>query len=259
MPAVGGGFDMVYRCPRLNGAWTPGTFTLQLTATAGYPGCFKTGTNSLNEAKVLSARCVSDYTVASIDRSFESACSLEGSAQILANEDDMVYGYGLPFFVPLYNNFVYAAMISTNGFIAFEGDNPFPNKKCSLPWQNPNEAPQGAIFGYWDNLVLSSSGVCVATTGTAPNREVVVTWENAHAAANTAVVSFSIILTEGSPNVDVVYGSFIDDIGMGLSATVGMQDRNASGYSTISTMWRGCVTRDADTWSNTAIRFTGVV
>lgn len=256
LPADGDGFNVVYRCPRLNGAWASVTFTVQLTALGGQPGCLKTGTD---QAKVLSAPCVSNYTVANIDRPFESACSLEGASQVLADEDDMVFAYGLPFYVALYDTLLSTAMISSNRFIAFAGDNPFPTKKCSLPWIDPNAAPQGAIFACWDNLVLSSPGVCIATTGTAPNREVVLTWENARVAnsQNGVWVPFSIILTEDSPDVDVVYGSFVDDAGLGLSATVGIQDRNASGYSTIGTVWRSCdVALEAETWSNTAIRFT---
>jgi hypothetical protein len=244
----------------MNGAWTPGTFTLQLAASGGQPCCFNSG---FAQAQALAAQCVSTYMVASIDRAFVSACSLDGSAQVLAGKDNMVIDQPLPFYVTLYNTFLPSVGISSNGFLCFAGDNPFPTRQISLPWQNPNEAPQGAVFAYWDDLVLSSTGVCIATTGTAP-REFVLTWENAQPADNpyNTVVSFSIILTEGSPDVVVVYGNFAMDGGPaspGLSATVGMQDRNASGYSTVGTLYRSSQTLDPAIWSNTAIKFTGVV
>jgi hypothetical protein len=93
----------------------------------------------------------------------------------------------------------------------------------------------------------------VATRGTSPNQELILTWEDAKLFYSaTSRLSFSIILSQGSPDVDVVYGSIEGD----GSATIGMQNQDG----TKGTEWRnGCGTsiNGADL-SNTAIRFKGI-
>lgn len=105
----------------------------------------------------------------------------------------------------------------------------------SLPTTNPG-APRPAIFAFWDDLAYNGNGaVCSASTGTAPGRIFVVTWNDmkfATDAANTTSLTFSAYLFEGSDKVEIVYkkmtSSKVQARASGNSATVGLQDATGS-------------------------------
>lgn len=97
-------------------------------------------------------------------------------------------------------------------------------------------APKPGFFVFWDNIKYGAGGkMCYKTTGSAPNRKFVVTWSNMTfndaPAANTASLTFSAVLSEGSDLIDVVYGNMSgdgtaagDSRAGGSSATVGVQN-----------------------------------
>jgi hypothetical protein len=116
----------------------------------------------------------------------------------------------------------------------------------------PSPLLSNAIFAFWDDLITRTPGVCTATVGTAPNRQFVVTWNDAMffgtAAGN---LTFSLFLNEGTNTIDVVYSSMTGDpAARGNSATIGVQDIGATNTQHSCNM--------NAVMSGTAIRFTPV-
>lgn len=127
------------------------------------------------------------------------------------------------------------------GFGATPAGAPFGRTTC--PLADPNvSAP--IVFAYATDLL--SSTICVATTGTAPRRTLVVTWRDAHfyelegTGYGTSDVRFGVTLSESTNAVDVAidrvevwapFGSSAP-ITLGAWATVGVQHgRTATAFS----------------------------
>jgi hypothetical protein len=80
-----------------------------------------------------------------------------------------------------------------------------------------------SIVPYWDDtntFINDSMGVYTTVVGTAPNRIFVVEWR-AGQIANDATFNYEVLLYEGQPRFDFVYG---DVTQRGFSATIGAQD-----------------------------------
>ena len=103
----------------------------------------------------------------------------------------------------------------------------FSYPTCPLP-DSSNQ--YGAAIAFGDYIDTGSLGVCYATTGTAPNRQLVLTWDKAtHESDTGSVLTISIILTETANTIDFQYdvatpgmsgGGYV----RGNNATVGLQD-----------------------------------
>lgn len=97
---------------------------------------------------------------------------------------------------------------------------------CPLP---DSYNSYGAIVPFGDSIDTGPSGVCYATTGTAPNRQMIVTWEQAtHELDTGSILTFSVVLSETTNTIDLAYitattgmdgGGYV----RGNSATVGLQ------------------------------------
>jgi hypothetical protein len=93
-------------------------------------------------------------------------------------------------------------------------------------------APRPGIFPFWDELAYGAGGaMCYRVTGSAPNRQLVVTWKNMQFATNTAAdnpatITFSTFLDEGSDKIHFVYDALdgASDRANGAGATVGVQN-----------------------------------
>lgn len=87
----------------------------------------------------------------------------------------------------------------------------------------------GAIEPFGDGIDTTMTGVCYATTGTAPNRQLTVTWEQAtHELDSGSILTFSVVLSETTNAIDFVYitstpgtdgGGYV----RGNNASVGLQ------------------------------------
>lgn len=114
---------------------------------------------------------------------------------------------------------------STNGVVGFGTP--------SATWGNsclPTTSITNAIMAFWDDLWTSTPGVCTATVGTAPNRQFVITTQNANFYYSRAgSLTFSVVLYEGSDVIDVLFGTMTGDPNAnGSSATIGVQDTTGS-------------------------------
>src|SRR5262249_39974770 len=118
--------------------------------------------------------------------------------------------------------------IGSQGTLGFDAlpSSSYGYPTCPLP---DSFNAYGAIVAFGDYLDTSASGVCYATPGTAPNRQLVVTWEKAtHESDPGSVLTFSVFVGEGNGVVDVVYQTATVGTGgggyvRGNSATVGLQ------------------------------------
>jgi hypothetical protein len=93
----------------------------------------------------------------------------------------------------------------------------------------PNTAlPNGIIAAYWDDLDPSLNGGAIwhRTTGTAPNRKLVISWIGVRHADTPGPISFQAVLEESTNDVllayqDTLHGNPAQD--HGASATVGIE------------------------------------
>jgi hypothetical protein len=169
---------------------------------------------------------------------------------VLPSADDSTAAFTIPFSFTFYATSGTAGWVSSNGVVGLGSLASTAFSNLCIPSAS---APLNAIFAYWDDLYTRSTGVCYGSTGSAPNRKFVITFSDAYfCCLDTGLdhLTMSVILTEGTNTVDLVYqtlgGSF-----NGGSATIGVQ--NAAG--TVATQ-QSC--NAAGITAGTAIRFTGM-
>ncbi len=133
----------------------------------------------------------------------------------------------LPFVYRHYGVDYSTAYVSTNGVVNFAGANTSPSN-VNLPNAS---APNAALYGFWDDLLVDSlSEVRTQTHGSGADRRFVIEWWNvALVAEPTRRFSFEILLYEDRQKRPVFQYRDIDanTIETGSSATVGKE--NAAG------------------------------
>lgn len=181
----------------------------------------------------LGAQCVG-YTETTIQQPFTNACALAGATTVLASADDSATApAALPFAFTYYGAAVTQYWISSNGVVGFGGTaSPQWNFTCPMPSTGAQPLnPASSILVYAADLVQSAAGVCVATTGTAPNRQLVITYSGAHTFADTANTSLNmtVILSETSNQIEIRYGTMTAGT---LQGDVGLISGGASPVAT---------------------------
>lgn len=135
--------------------------------------------------------------------------------------DDCHTTVNTPFPVQFYGASYNTIGISSNGNIQFGAGTPFDGYFNGCLPQTDFTEP--SLMAYWDDLITSpksaGNGIFTGTAGTAPNRTFVVQWRAALFSGGNPLV-FEVVFTEGSPNVDVIYGSGP----FGQAETVGVQE-----------------------------------
>ncbi len=139
---------------------------------------------------------------------FVDACTLNGSTTVpgLGNqggswkESQLVT---LPFSFSLYGTAVTQAFFATSGTMGFAAPTVFQSMPdCANPALFQG-FPAVEIFG---DTNLNPTKVCYATTGTAPNRQFVATWEHATELTDVSfLMDVSIVLSETSNAIDLLY------------------------------------------------------
>ena len=191
--------------------------------------CGACGNKCPATAQCVSSTCVG-YDVTTPAVPFVDACAATTHQTLLKNatgwEETAVIA--LPFSFTFFGQAQTQFWVGSQGTVGF-GKPPtaaygFPS--CPLP-DTSNAYP--AIVAFGDFVDTSASGVCWAASGTAPNRTMAVTWSKAsHDLDTGSVLTFSVVLTETTNTVDVVYqtatqGSDGGGYVLGNSATVGLQ------------------------------------
>ncbi len=149
--------------------------------------------------------------------------------------DDGVAGVTLPFAFPLYDGASNLLTIGNNGTVVLGTLDGFSYAfNDPLPYE-PDIFMGGAIIApFWDDLADSSGNVWWRVDGTAPNRRMIVQWIRPHfSQSGGAPAVFQAWLGEdGSLQfhyANTIFGDAVNpDWDMGGSATVGMQNADAS-------------------------------
>ena len=143
-----------------------------------------------------------------------------GTTNVGSACDDCSTTITLPFPVTLYNQTYTTASVSSNGQLNFgAADSAFTNT-CL-----PDAATTYTIFPYWDDqrTDTAGSGIFTAQVGTTFYIE----WRTTLFTGGTPE-NYEIVLTQGSPNFQVVYGSAITDT---ASETIGVQDGGTNPFT----------------------------
>ncbi|WP_405684401.1 S8 family serine peptidase [Streptomyces sp. NBC_00057] len=147
-----------------------------------------------------------------------------GTDKTTLTGDSALLPITLPFQVPLYGRTYSSGWISADGALAFTS--PSASSNTTIP---RTTGPNAALYPFWDDLVVpSSGGVYTGVIGTAPHRSFVVEWRNVvHRSAGLEKFSFSAVIGEDG-KISYHYKD-ITGIGFesGSSATIGVE--NASG------------------------------
>jgi hypothetical protein len=149
--------------------------------------------------------------------SFPDACLLPGMSKATfqatgswdAHDEGVTAALDLPFSFTLYGTSHTKYWITTNGQLGFGntvGGSAFGQVTCPLP---DKRFTTPILLAYSVDLVgrlEPEAGVCIATTGTAPRRQLVVTWKDAffYESWLTSHVTFSAVLNEGTNVIDVM-------------------------------------------------------
>lgn len=147
---------------------------------------------------------------------FIDACLLPGMTKATfrsvggfdAYDEGVTAALDLPFAFTFHGASHTKFWVTTNGQLGFGttvGGTPFGQVSCPLP---AAQLTAPTLLVYSADLVGrydAHAGVCIATTGTAPNRKLVVTWKDSffYEAWLTSNVTFSATLNEGTNVVDV--------------------------------------------------------
>jgi extracellular elastinolytic metalloproteinase len=130
----------------------------------------------------------------------------------------------LPFPFVFYGQAYNSAYLCANGFIEFVG--PDTTNCSSANGTIPGTGrPNGAIYPFWDDLVVdTSSSIRTELKGTTPNRRFVIEYRNVHISGNTSQrLDFNAILLENG-QVLTQHRNIGDDIReRGSSATIGIE------------------------------------
>jgi hypothetical protein len=192
------------------------------------------------------------YAVTTSPLSFVNACTQLGAVTMLRSVDDETASVMLPFSFRFHGVPVAATWVSSNGLVGFGSPTSTFSNECTF---NPQADPApNSILAFWDDLLTRTGGVCIATLGAAPNRQFVVTWDDALilASPSTTDLTFSVILNEGTDIIDVLYGTMSGAGGLsaGASASIGLS--NATQYA-LECCNQPCVA------SNSGRRYTPIV
>lgn len=171
------------------------------------------------------------YAVGPSPLSFVNACEQPGRLILTPNQDDAAAQVMLPFSFRFFGNTVSSGWVSSNGLLGFGAATIEFDNECNF--NDMGHATRNTVLAFWDDLMTRASGVCVATIGSAPNRQFVATWNDAALLAFDVAshLTFSVVLSETSDVIDVLYGAMIGpgSFAAGSSASVGIS--NATRYT----------------------------
>ena len=200
--------------------------TYNVRATAGR--CNTSQTQSL----VVDGDEALDFALAQLTDSFGYFCRIESFNFIDANTvlpltgDDASTQVSLPFPFTYYGQTYTSAFVATNGHMNFLASNTsFSNS--AIP---STTAPNGAIYPFWDDLVVdASSSVRTQLLGMAPLRQFVIEWRNVRFLNDTTRrIRFEVVLHENSQILTQYTDIANDAREQGNSATVGIENHSGT-------------------------------
>ena len=147
---------------------------------------------------------------------------VEATTQLFLGGDDAYRLINLPFPFTFYESSYNQAYVSTNGYINFLAPNTIYMNSC-IPTA---AAPNGAIYAFWDDLIVdSAASMWTEVLGTAPNRQFVFEWRNVRFfSGSPGRLGFEIVLSEtGAITLQYRDIDSGNDQEKGNSATIGVE------------------------------------
>jgi hypothetical protein len=178
--------------------------------------------------------CPTSYVVTSIPY---APLSPPGATNPGPSGDDVEGGpYPIGFSFCFYGTTYTQFYISTNGFIDFPGGQ---GSGCCNGVAIPNtNTPNGLVAACWTDLNTNSGGnIDYFVTGVAPNRRLVVRWNNVAEYSSGGVYNGQIILYEGTNVIEIHSGTYIINghtVAVGVENQGGTLGTGAPGYNTIT-------------------------
>jgi hypothetical protein len=202
--------------------------------------------------------CRRDYTESPSPLAFVNACTtgvqVTGSPFTgpAGNLDDGATALQpMPISFSFYGSPVTQFWVNMDGAMGF--GTPFGTYNYVCPLPNVTD-PASSIMPFAHDLV-QRSGVCVSVTGTAPNRQMLITNNNAYIFNDTSYsLTFTVVLSETSNLIDFLYQTMTSTVpanlpqAQGSTSIVGLQSSSTFAYQF------SCNT--ASVPSGTALRFT---
>jgi hypothetical protein len=197
------------------------------------------------------------YTVAAASATevpFIDACAAAGHTVVLPNADDSYTSVPLPFPFRYWATDLAAGSpinVSSNGFMNMDGVMTYVYYSMSIP-DPAGPAPNSVIAPHWGDDHTSGMGMCIATIGSAPNRQWVIEWAHGYYCCSPGPdLTYEVILNENSGMIDMVFQTMTG----GRAQLTGLED--PTGMMGIS----GCVGTTPASYSclpaaGTRVRFT---
>lgn len=182
----------------------PGTYSI-----VGEVRAVPAGGNVNVQVATTAPGSIPSYTMAPAppDVTFVDVCAEASSSRFLDAAIAATASYPMPFSFQYWGVPVPAGAtvtVTSKGFLTFVAGS-LATSSGLLP---ATTTPNGVIAPYWTDLRTRTPGVCVATLGTAPNRRVVVQWNDANYFSGAeGHLTFEAVLHETSNLIDFVYRS----------------------------------------------------
>lgn len=201
--------------------------TLNVTTSAS-PATICAGGSSTVSATVVGPTAFENYPIAYAPVTFTPSATLTSSSAWTGGYDDGYVSVAMPFSFDFYGTYYSTVYIDVNGYVTFGSGVSTDNSTAkALPSTSaPSTAgalPMIALF--WNNLDLSSGSITYGTTGTAPFRQFVISYNNV--ADGLGTNSGQIIMYESTNSIDLMVGSAVS-----ANMTCGVQ--NAGGTQAVT-------------------------
>jgi hypothetical protein len=203
----------------------PGVPAGTYTAIAAAGSC-KGDTESL----VVSGNATLDFTLGDRPDAFGYRCGVESAAFEEAAAVEPITGtsgvaaVAIPFPFTFYGETYNSVYVCANGFVEFAG--PATTNCSSSNGTIPGTGrPNGAIYPFWDDLVVDAlASIRTELKGSAPNRRFVIEFRNVHVSGNTAQrLDFNTVLLEDGQILTQYKNIAAVDRERGNSATLGIE------------------------------------
>lgn len=148
-----------------------------------------------------------------------------GMTRLVLAADGISPPQSLPFPFVLYGRTYDQLYVGANGLLGFAASGLDALQNTSLPKPAP---PHTIVCPYWDELSPESGGsIFIGVTGTAPNRQLVVSWVGVPRSVTPAKgLTFQVVLEESSQRIRFQYLEVQpdDSYGGGRAATIGLEN-----------------------------------
>lgn len=152
-------------------------------------------------------------------------------ALVYLSDDSYFHPIDLPFSFQFYGASYNQVTIASNGAVYFDGNAYLGHINAPIPGPSGFDVDR-FIAGYWDDLDPSAGGgVYTEVRGAAPNRRLIVQWNDVPHYLSSDAVTMQIILFEGSNNVLLQY--LDPSLEAGGEATVGIQGSSSVGLQVL--------------------------